>query len=433
MRTTRASRRGSATTRSWRRDPRRCAPPTSTCCSRLWARPHIRTSTKAKHTRGVTPSDSRRSTRRRDEFEQIGVATHGDTFTWWAFTESTDLPTRRVDAQSSPRWKTWSGPLLLVEGALREHEPQHDDRNRPVAAYERQPPRSGSHAGDRPHRIAGRRDPVAVLACSRAENHGFVRPGTVLRRPGKRRPTRRRVDSGPDRLLAVLQACVGIAPGPLAGRRRVAPRARGFGPRASRLVTASRISPRTSSPSLTGWRSTGRSSWAIRGRASSRGRALDTPERVVGLFLEASPLTLRGDEGLHDFVSSTVSPLTSPVDRESPRSFLTLTSTENLAPALLEDLVEDLAKVPVQAWKEMFKSLLEYDDTPELARIGVPVALAWGDEDQLVSRQMQDELLERLPRAELTVYEGSGHTPRGGRPRVVSPRHLADFSSPAAR
>ena len=157
--------------------------------------------------------------------------------------------------------------------------------------------------------------------------------------------------------------------------------------------------------------------------------ALDTPERVVGLFLEASPLTLRGDEGLRDFVSSTVSPLTSPVDRESARSFLTLTSTENLAPALLEDLVEDLAKVPVQAWKEMFKSLLEYDDTPELARIGVPVALAWGDEDQLVSRQMQDELLERLPRAELTVYEGSGHTPRWEAASRFA-RHLADFSSP---
>jgi pimeloyl-ACP methyl ester carboxylesterase len=60
----------------------------------------------------------------------------------------------------------------------------------------------------------------------------------------------------------------------------------------------------------------------------------------------------------------------------------------------------------------MFGGLLRYDDTPELARIIAPALLVWGDADGLVDRAMQDELVDRLPRAELVVYSGVGHTPR---------------------
>jgi pimeloyl-ACP methyl ester carboxylesterase len=42
--------------------------------------------------------------------------------------------------------------------------------------------------------------------------------------------------------------------------------------------------------------------------------------------------------------------------------------------------------------------------------------LVWGDEDQIVPRTMQDELLGLLARAELIVYSGAGHTPRWERP-----------------
>lgn len=157
--------------------------------------------------------------------------------------------------------------------------------------------------------------------------------------------------------------------------------------------------------------------------------ALDAPDRVVGMFLEASPTTLREDHGLRGFVDTVVSTLTSPVDREFARSFVTETSSEKLAPDLVEGLVDDLVKVPVQAWNEMFASLLVYDDTTELTRVEVPVSLVWGEHDALVPRQMQDQLVDLLSEAELTVYAGVGHTPRWEQPRRFA-QELADFSSP---
>jgi non-heme chloroperoxidase len=157
--------------------------------------------------------------------------------------------------------------------------------------------------------------------------------------------------------------------------------------------------------------------------------ALDAPDRVVGLFLEASPSTLRGDDDLRGFVDTVVSTLTSPIDRTFARSFVTNTSSENLTPELVEELVADLVKVPVHAWNEMFASLLDYDDTTELPRLEVPVSLIWGGDDALVARQMQDRLVELLPKAELTVYAGVGHTPRWEQPRRFA-QELAEFSSP---
>lgn len=38
--------------------------------------------------------------------------------------------------------------------------------------------------------------------------------------------------------------------------------------------------------------------------------------------------------------------------------------------------------------------------------------LIWGDGDGLVGRNMQEQLAELIPRAELLVYSGIGHTPR---------------------
>jgi non-heme chloroperoxidase len=157
--------------------------------------------------------------------------------------------------------------------------------------------------------------------------------------------------------------------------------------------------------------------------------ALDTPDRVVGLFLEASPSTLRGDDALVGFVDTVVSTLTSPIDREFARSFVTDTSSETLAPHLVDELIDDLIKLPVHAWNEMFASLLDYDDTTELARVEVPVSLVWGEDDALVPRQMQDQLVDLLPKAELTVYAGVGHTPRWQQPSRFA-QELADFSSP---
>jgi non-heme chloroperoxidase len=140
--------------------------------------------------------------------------------------------------------------------------------------------------------------------------------------------------------------------------------------------------------------------------------ALDHPDRVAGLILEASPTTLRGNPQLVSFVDSLFSKLDDPISPDFGRSFVAGTSSENVAPDLVDLLVEELLKVPAQVWKGTFAGLVQYDDVAELSLIEAPTLLVWGDADALVSGDMQNRLERLLPRADLLVYPGVGHTPR---------------------
>lgn len=145
--------------------------------------------------------------------------------------------------------------------------------------------------------------------------------------------------------------------------------------------------------------------------------AIDHPDRVAGLVLEASPSALVGDADLTEFVDGVVSGIADPIDPAFARSFVVDTSSSELSPGLLDALVHELLKVPARAWREMFDSLLQYDDRSELSGVAAPTLLIWGDADTLVSRDAQADLLTRIPRATLTTYVGVGHTPRWEDPK----------------
>lgn len=140
--------------------------------------------------------------------------------------------------------------------------------------------------------------------------------------------------------------------------------------------------------------------------------AIDRPERVAGLILEASPTTLRGHPGLAAFVTSVVSELHDPIDPDFAGSFVVDTSSDEIGPEAVDRLVGELLKVPARVWQETFAALLDYDDLDELGRITAPTMLIWGDGDALVGRQMQEQLADLIGSAELLVYSGVGHTPR---------------------
>lgn len=140
--------------------------------------------------------------------------------------------------------------------------------------------------------------------------------------------------------------------------------------------------------------------------------AIDHPERVSGLVLEASPTTLRGDPGLTSFVESVLSDLRDPVDLAFARAWVTDTSSEEVPKKLVDQLVDELLKLPAHVWRAMFAELLRYDDMTEIGKISAPTLLVWGDEDTLVGRAMQEALREHIRGAELIVYHGVGHTPR---------------------
>ncbi len=140
--------------------------------------------------------------------------------------------------------------------------------------------------------------------------------------------------------------------------------------------------------------------------------AIDSPERVAGLVLEASPATVRAVAGLEGFVESVVSGLQDPIDPDFARSFVVDTSSDDIDANVLDEIVAELLKVPAYVWRETFAGLLEYDDMAELWRINTPTLLVWGDADALVARDMQDQLARLITSSELLVYPGVGHTPR---------------------
>lgn len=157
--------------------------------------------------------------------------------------------------------------------------------------------------------------------------------------------------------------------------------------------------------------------------------ALDHPDRVAGLVLEASPTTLKGNPGLTAFVDDVIANLHDPIDAEVARSWVLDTSTPALGADVGQRLVAEVQKVPARVWREMFAELFAYDDVAELPSISAPALLVWGDADKLVGRDRQDELVAQLQRATLVVYAGVGHTPRWEDPE----RFAADVAAFAER
>lgn len=141
--------------------------------------------------------------------------------------------------------------------------------------------------------------------------------------------------------------------------------------------------------------------------------ALDHPDRVSGLVLEASPMTLVGNAALDEFVTAMLSGLKNPSDADFARQWVDDTSSADSGDRPdMELLVTEVLKVPAHVWKETFGGLLTYDDTSELSRLSVRTLLIWGDADQIVTQAAQQALLEAITGARLTVYTGAGHAPR---------------------
>jgi non-heme chloroperoxidase len=148
--------------------------------------------------------------------------------------------------------------------------------------------------------------------------------------------------------------------------------------------------------------------------------ALDAPERVAGVVLLAAPTTLRGNPRLEGFVGSVVARLTDPVDAELARSLVADTSGPQLPASFVDDMVEEILKVPARVWQQTFGALLSYDDTGELSRISAPTLVVWGDADDIVDREMQDAIVSAVRSAELVVLSGIGHSPHWEDPARVA-------------
>jgi pimeloyl-ACP methyl ester carboxylesterase len=157
--------------------------------------------------------------------------------------------------------------------------------------------------------------------------------------------------------------------------------------------------------------------------------AIDHPERVTGLVLEASPFTLRDHEALNGFVESVVSNLHDPIDAAFARSFVTDTSADTLGSALVDELTDELLKVSARVWQEMFAGLLAYDDVDELQRNAVPTLLLWVTRTGWWGGPTRSGSSSASPAPSSSSTTASA-TPRGGRTRRASPA-TSPTSSPS--
>lgn len=152
--------------------------------------------------------------------------------------------------------------------------------------------------------------------------------------------------------------------------------------------------------------------------------ALDHPDRVRGLVLIGSFVTVRGNPGVKEIWDSTISKLGDSVDPAFIRQFQESTFQKPLPREFKETVMKESAKVPGRVWREVIAGLMETDFSAELGRIKAPTLIIWGDRDSFFLRNEQERLTKAISGSRLLVYEGVGHDPNWEEPE----RLAADLS-----
>lgn len=157
--------------------------------------------------------------------------------------------------------------------------------------------------------------------------------------------------------------------------------------------------------------------------------AHDHPTQVAGLILEGSFVSL----GAHAAAAGAMfSSLQDPVTREFVRDFAGGTFARPVPDAFVDAMVEESLKVPARVWRETFASLLEFDDSTELASLRVPTLIVGGDRDAIIDREATATLARSIPSSSLLIFEEVGHTPHWEDPQRFA-RDVVAFVERCAR
>ncbi len=158
--------------------------------------------------------------------------------------------------------------------------------------------------------------------------------------------------------------------------------------------------------------------------------ASTSPERVAGLVLVGSPRTLQDRPEFADEVLA----LTDPIDPGWVRQFLNWFPLRQPVPDwYLQDRISDGVRIPAHVWRQAFSGLCEARPPTEARQITTPTSVIWGDRDDVLTREHQDDLVAALPSSRLIVYEDTGHLVLWEQPeRLVGDlrAHLERLSTP---
>lgn len=134
--------------------------------------------------------------------------------------------------------------------------------------------------------------------------------------------------------------------------------------------------------------------------------AVTNPSRVVGLVLVGSPRSLQGRPSFADEVDQ----LSDPIDAAWVRGSLTwFPRFQQVPESYIEDRVQDGVRIPAHVWRETFNGLCSAAPPTETATITSPALIVWGDRDELLSREQEEDLAVAIPGSRLVVYENTGH------------------------
>ncbi|WP_247048661.1 alpha/beta fold hydrolase [Arthrobacter rhizosphaerae] len=155
--------------------------------------------------------------------------------------------------------------------------------------------------------------------------------------------------------------------------------------------------------------------------------AVSHPERVAALVLIGSPLSLHGRAPFADEVDQLPDPVPESWVRDSLSWF---TLFQPVPKEYLEDRVRDGSKVPARIWKSSLAGLGNAVPPTEAGEILAPTLILWGGRDDLLSRQDEETLAQRIPQSRLRIYEEAGHVLLWENPEQISSdvnRFLADI------
>jgi pimeloyl-ACP methyl ester carboxylesterase len=152
--------------------------------------------------------------------------------------------------------------------------------------------------------------------------------------------------------------------------------------------------------------------------------AVGRPDRVAGLVLVGSPLSLRGRPAFADDVER----LTDPVDRDwAERSLRWFPLCREVPDWYLRDRVDDAVRMPARVWRKALAGLTAARPPTETGTITAPTLIIWGARDELLSWADEQALAAAIPGSQLAVYQETGHLVLWEQPERVA-GDLAGFA-----
>ena len=150
------------------------------------------------------------------------------------------------------------------------------------------------------------------------------------------------------------------------------------------------------------------------GSWTARRVAVSHPDRVLGLVLAGAFASFSDHPDMQGLLEE-FNGLGDPIDPGYARAWQDSTMALAVPETFMEMIVEETRKPPARVWRAALEGLIAADPEP-IGTITAPALLCWGDRDDFVPRIDQDDLLVRIPDAELRIYEGGGHALHWERP-----------------